>query len=396
MATDGVLSGLRVLDFGRYIAGPQCAAMLGDLGAEVIRVERPAGAEDRALIPLSDRADDGALFLQMNRNKRGMTLNARTPAGREVLGRLVQSADVVVANLPDPALRQLGLDYGSLAQIRPDIVLTTVTAFGEEGPWSDRPGFDGVGQVMSGAAYLSGSGEEPTKSYVLWVDLATAAFCAFATLAALREREQSGRGQHVRGSLLGTALAAANSTLMEEAVLGTGRVRSGNRAQVAGPADIYATLDGWIIVQVVGDAMFRRWAGLVGHPELADDSRFSTDQLRGDHRDELAEIMQPWSAAQTSDEALDALAAAGIPSGPVLSPAQALTHPQVLAGQWLAPIDRDAGITPPVIGLPVTMPHGKRTTAWRAPKLGEHTNQILGELGYEPAAIAQFREKGAI
>lgn len=251
------LEGVRVLDFGRYIAGPYCARLLGDLGADVIRVEKVQGSEDRFVVPLA-HGDAGALFLQMNENKRGMTLDPTKPEAAEIVRRLVTSADVVVANLPARALTGMGLDYDSLASIKSDIILTSVDAFGGGGPWSERPGFDGIGQVMSGAAYLSGEPDTPSKSYVPWVDFGTASFAAFGTMAALMTKQATGQGQHVRGALLKTALTVANSALMEQAVLEPDRVATGNRGQVAGPADIFGTSDGWIIVQVIGNGLFRR------------------------------------------------------------------------------------------------------------------------------------------
>ena len=228
--TSTLLEGIRVLDFGRYIAGPFCAALLADLGADVIRVEKVAGSEDRFIVPLRRDGDGGALYLQVNRSKRGMTLDPMKPQATEIVRRLVATADVVVANLPVPSLEAMGLDYPALAAVKPEIILTTVNAFGTSGPWSDRLGFDGIGQAMSGAAYLSGHPDEPMKSYVQWVDFTAASFAAFGTLAALMQRSRSGRGQHVEASLLGSALTVANSVLMEESVLGTGRIASGNRA----------------------------------------------------------------------------------------------------------------------------------------------------------------------
>ncbi|MFP6840585.1 MAG: CoA transferase, partial [Pseudohongiellaceae bacterium] len=159
-----VLRGIRVLDFGRYIAGPFCGTLLGDMGAEVIRVEKVDGSEDRFLSPISD-SGDGALFMQLARNKLGMTLNPMKPEGQEIVKKLVATADVVIANLPPDTLQRMGLDYDSLAAIKADIILTTVSAFGRGGPYANRVGFDGLGQAMSGAMYLSGTPEQPTKAY---------------------------------------------------------------------------------------------------------------------------------------------------------------------------------------------------------------------------------------
>src|SRR6266508_6705397 len=191
---DGALAGIRVLDFGRYIAGPYCAALLADLGADVIRVERRGGGEDRWVAPVGEDGV-GAMYLVMNRNKRAMTLDPSCSEGREIVKKLVVTADVVVANLPPEVLRSLSLDLESLRRVKPDIILTTVTAFGAGGPWSHKHGFDGIGQVLCGSADLTGRPEEPTRAAVAWVDCGTASLAAFGTLAALMARQKSGRGQ---------------------------------------------------------------------------------------------------------------------------------------------------------------------------------------------------------
>src|SRR5499427_4381153 len=211
----GVLTGVRVLDFGRYIAGPYCAALLADLGADVIRIERLDGGEDRWVAPVGDDGV-GAMYVVMNRNKRGITLDPSAPEGRQIVQRLVATADVVVANLPPEVLRSLALDLESLRRVKPDIILTTVTAFGAGGPWSHRHGFDGIGQVMCGSAYLTGTPEQPMRASVAWVDCGTASLAAFGTLAALMNRQKTGRGQKVEGALLRTAVAFNNPTLVEQ------------------------------------------------------------------------------------------------------------------------------------------------------------------------------------
>src|SRR6266699_5653071 len=241
----GVLDGIRILDFGRYIAGPFCAALLGDLGAEVIRIERLGGGEDRFFIPVGAGEDGGgAMFLAMNRNKLGMTLDPASPKGREITRKLVATADVVVANLPPAVLRSLALDLDSLREVKPDIILTTVTGFGAGGPLSHKHGFDGIGQTMSGAVYLSGMQEQPIASKVPWVDFGTACLSAFGTLAALIERGKTGRGQKVEGALLRTAVAISNAMLIEQALTQADRTRIGNRAFNAAPGDVYRTSDG--------------------------------------------------------------------------------------------------------------------------------------------------------
>lgn len=390
--TSTLLEGIRVLDFGRYIAGPFCAALLADLGADVIRVEKVAGSEDRFIVPLRGDGDGGALYLQVNRSKRGMTLDPMKPQATEIVRRLVATADVVVANLPVPSLEAMGLDYPALAAVKPEIILTTVNVFGTSGPWSDRLGFDGIGQAMSGAAYLSGHPDEPMKSYVQWVDFTAASFAAFGTLAALMQRSRSGRGQHVEASLLGSTLTVANSVLMEESVLGTGRIASGNRVEVAAPADIFATSDGWIIVQAVGRPLFRRLARLIDRPQWLDDVRFATDVSRGDHRDELCEAVVEWCRSRTTDAALAAMADVGVPAGPVLSPHEALAHPQVAGLGFLNPIPYPGlGSPAPVASFPVEMSETPVAAPRAAPELGEHTDEVLSELGFRPGEVAALR-----
>ena len=387
----GVLNGLRVLDFGRYIAGPFCAALLADLGADVIRVEKVRGSEDRFLVPLTGTGD-GALFMQVNRNKRGLTLNPMKPEGREVMRRLAATADVVVANLPDSTLTAIGLDYAALSAVIPDIILTSVSAFGAGGPYSEKVGFDGIGQAMSGAMYLSGRPEEPTKSYVPWVDFTTALSATVGTLAALMARQQSGRGQEVKGSLLASALTVANSTLIEQAVNAPDRVATMNRSQIAAPSDAYRTTDGWILVQSIGQPLFERWTSLIGESHWLEDARFKDDISRGDHGDVISERMASWCAERTTAQALAALEHARLPAGPVYSPQQALDDPHVRAAGFLKAIGfPGAPASAPVADTPFSLSETETTVCQRAPLLGEHTDQILAELGYEPSEIAALR-----
>lgn len=391
-----VLQGIRVLDFGRYIAGPYCAALLAELGAEVIRIEKREGSEDRFVAPVT--ADgEGALFLQMNRNKRSLTLDPMHAEGRELVHRLVRSADVVVANLPQPTLQAMGLDDATLRAIRPDLVLVTSSAFGDQGPMARWVGFDGVGQAMSGAVYLTGPPGQPYRAAVNWVDFGTALHCAFGALAALMERGRSGRGQQVSGSLLGTALTFTNAGLIEQAVIQSNRVPTGNRGQTAAPVDIFRCSDGWLLCQVVGQPLFERWARLVGEPGWIDDPRFATDLLRGEQGELISQRMQAWCEGRTLAGALQALGEARIPCGPVLSPQQALDHPQVQALGLLQPLHYPGLPRPaPVAGVPLAMSAAPPQPPRPAPRLGEHTDALLAELGYGPEQVAGLRARGVV
>ena len=258
-----VLEGIRVLDFGRYIAGPFCATLLGDMGAEVIRIEKVDGSEDRYLSPINENGD-GAMFMQMGRNKKSVTLNPMKPEGREIVKKLVATADVVVANLPPDTLKTMGLDYESLTEIKPDIILTMISAFGTGGPYANRVGFDGLGQAMSGNMFMSGTPDQPVKAYGPFIDFGTASFSAFGTLAALYQRQKTGKGQIVEGSLFNTGLTIMNGTAIEQDAIQRNRVSTLNRSQTSAPADTFKTKDGWVLVQSVGGPLFKRWANLMG------------------------------------------------------------------------------------------------------------------------------------
>ena len=312
-----ILNGIRVLDFGRYIAGPYCAALLGDLGAEVIRVERIDGSEDRYIHPIGNPNGEGAMFMQMNRNKKGLTLNPTKDGSQEIVKKLIESADVVVANLPPQTLKRMGIDYETIKKYNDKIILTTVSAFGHGGPYSERVGFDGVGQAMSGATHLTGYEDEPIKAYSPYVDYGTASLTAMGTLAAIIDREKTGRGQVVEGALFATSLAFMNTHLIEEAITNKNRKAIGNKSPYAGPVDIVKTKDGWIVVQVLGEPLFKRWANLVGAEDFLDDDRFSTDIKRGENSQILSDKTQDWCKDLSSKDALNLLSEAQVPAGPV-------------------------------------------------------------------------------
>lgn len=391
-----ILDGVRVLDFGRYVAGPYCATLLGYLGADVIRIERPGGGEDRYIAPLADD-DGGSVIMQTGCNKRSLTLNLRAAASRDIIERLLETTDVVVANLPPATLDRLGLGYERIAGINPRIVLTSLTAFGTHGPFAERGGFDGVGQAMSGAMFMSGKPGRPAKAAAPYVDYATAVLAAFGTVAALYERQASGYGQQVEGSLLGTALAVFSSHLIEEGGLGLGREPTGNRVQTSAPSDVFACRDGHILLHVIGRGLFRRIAGVIGAADWLDDSELATDIQRGKARDRLCERVQVWCEAQTVDTALARLADAGVPAGPVLSLAEALKHPQAEALSAFKPVGypgREGSV--PVADLPLRLSRTPGGIARPPPVPGAHNRELLEAVGYDAEAIARFARDGVI
>jgi crotonobetainyl-CoA:carnitine CoA-transferase CaiB-like acyl-CoA transferase len=396
-----VLEGIRVLDFGRYIAGPYCAALLADMGAEVIRIEKREGSEDRTLIPVMHETDGspgaGALFLQMNRNKKGLTLDPAHAKGRDIVKRLIKTADVVVVNLPPQTLRHLGLDWESVHAINPRTILTTASAFGSGGPYEERLGFDGVAQAMSGAVYMAGTPEQPVRAAASWVDFGTASLAAFGTMTALFAREKTGRGQHVEGALLRTAVTFMSQTLVEQAVLKKDRVATLNRGQTAGPSDIFKCKDGWITILVNGNPLFKRIAKMMGEEAWLTDPRFATDEARGDNGEVLSARCAQWCEARTVAEALAQLETAKVPAGPILSPQQLLDDPHVKAANYFAEITYP-GLTGKarIPATPITLSETPGTVRHAPPELGAHTDEILTALGLTQAEIADLKMSGAV
>ncbi len=391
-----VLEGVKVLDFGRYIAGPFCAALLADFGAEVIRIDRIGGGEDRFILPVTSQGE-GAQFLQCNRNKRSITLDIDSAEGRAVVRRMVASADVVIANMPPRTLENLGLDYASLSAIKPDIILTASTAFGTHPAMRERVGFDGVGQAISGLVHMGGWPDQPVKAMVPVVDFPTALACALGTVLALMERKTSGKGQEVGASLQQTALNLCSASLIEEAMCKLDRKATLNRAPHYGPSDIFRVKDGWIIAQVLGQGMFKRWTRLIGRPEMFDDPRYADDKKRGEEGEYLSGLMSQWCEQRSSAQALADLEAARIPAGPVRSPRQVLGDPllqETRAFEWMPYPGADGPV--PIAATPLTLSRTPPSIRSRPPAAGEHTDEVLHEYGYSPSEIAALRERGVV
>ena len=387
----GILEGVKVLDFGRYIAGPFCGALLADYGAEVIRIERVSGSEDRYVTPVTEDGQ-GAMFLQLNRNKMGLTLNPTKDKGREIVRRLVQNSDIVIANLPEQTLKSMGLDYDDLKLINPGIILTSNTAFGTTGPYAERVGFDGVAQAMSGAMDMTGQPDQPTKAYAPYVDFCSASLAAFGTLLAYLEKQKTGKGQRVQTSLLQTALTTTNSLLIEQEILNVNRVASMNRAQTSGPSDTFKTQDGWILVQTVGGPLFERWVKLMGEENWLNDERFNDDLSRGENGELISARMSDWCAERTSQEAIQALESSRIPVGEVLKAKETLNEEHILKkGSFIKmkypTMDKEYSVVGPAIELSENP--GQIKT--RSPELGEHNIEILSGLGYTQEDIEQFK-----
>ncbi|WP_176593556.1 CaiB/BaiF CoA-transferase family protein [Sphingobium sp. EM0848] len=392
----GMLEGIRVLDVTRFVAGPAATVLLADLGADVIRIESPGGAEDRSTLPFKEGFHGGVGFTQLGRNKRGLSLDLSKEQGRAVFDRLLTTADIVVANLPRRTAASLGLDYERMAAIKPDIIFVHMTTFGNDGPYADRLGFDAIAQVMSGLTAISGEPGKPMKHNSAWVDMSTGFLAAFGAMAALHHRNRTGEGQKVETNLLQTAMTVGNYFLFDQYFNATNRTGTGNRAQSGGPADLIQTKDGWVYMVALGDPMFRRFMRMIGREDLLDDPRFANDDLRADNGAALSEIVTAWARQYSNAEILPILEANRIPAGPLLTPQEALDDPHV-RDQFIVEVPVDGLSRPaPYIKPPVTFSKTPGIIRKGPPRPGEDAGNVLKEAGFTPEEITALRDQKII
>ncbi|MEY2928041.1 MAG: hypothetical protein RL367_2518 [Pseudomonadota bacterium] len=386
----GILNGVRILDVTRFVAGPAATALLADMGADVIRIEPPGGADDRTTLPIAEGFHGGVGFTQLGRNKRGITLDLSKDQGRAVFDRLLATADIVFCNMPRRPVKSLGLNYERLCEVKPDIIFVHMTTFGSEGPYADRLGFDAIAQVMSGLVHISGEEAKPMKQNSAWVDMSTGFLAALGAVAALRHRDATGEGQQVETNLMQTALTVGNYFLFDQHFNQTNRVGSGNRAQSGGPADLIRTRDGWVYMVALGDPMFRRFMRMIGREELIGDPRFATDELRAENGAYLSEAATAWAGQYGNAEILPILEANNIPAGPLLTPQQALDDPHIKE-QFL--VDVPLGLSKPAPYVRPPVRFGKTASSIRKgpPMPGEDNDEILLEAGYSAEDIAALK-----
>ncbi|MFQ5984340.1 MAG: CaiB/BaiF CoA transferase family protein [Alphaproteobacteria bacterium] len=403
----GPLGGVRVLDLTRVMAGPTCTQLLGDLGADVIKVERPeSGDETRKFGPpfLKDEAGkdttESAYFLGVNRNKRSVVLDLTKPRGQELARRLVACSDVLVENFRVGSLANFGLSYDDLKSDCPRLIYCSITGFGQTGPYATRPGYDFLIQGIGGIMSITGEPDgEPQKVGVPIADIMAGMYAAVAVLAALRHREVTGEGQYIDIGMLDTEVAWLANQAMNYLVSGEPPERLGNAHPNIVPYQVFATADGYVVLAVGNDAQFQRFCGFAGAPELAADARFCTNDARVRHRDELIARLKPIMAAQPSRHWLDGLERLNVGCGPINAIEEVFADPQVRhRGMVVGMAHPLAGRTPVrLIASPMRMSATPVSYRCRPPLLGEHTKEVLRELlDVGEDEFAALRQEGVV
>ena len=377
-----VLEGIRVLDFSRYATGPYATMLLADMGAEVIRVEKPGGAEDRELGPFAPGGENLPYGIIMARNKKGVTLDIKCAEGQELLEKLVQQSDVVVHNYVPGSAESSLLEYERLKQINPSIIVTAVSGFGQSGPYARKVCFDSVAQAMSGAmSYTGFPGNPPTRAALLVVDMSTAVYAALGTLFALYHRQRTGEGQMVDVAMLDTVVSFMNASgiTAEYKLLGYVRQQQGNQSFYCF-GDLFATTDGWVMLNVVGNSTWRRFCRMLGREEWVTDVRFKDNMARYDNRHLISPVVSAWMAERTTEQVMQILDRTRIPCGKVNSIPEMVADPQVQAREMSVNLDFPGVGQVPLPGVVTKLSATPGSIETRAPLVGEHNQQIYCEL----------------
>jgi crotonobetainyl-CoA:carnitine CoA-transferase CaiB-like acyl-CoA transferase len=391
------LLGIVVADLTQNVAGPFCTQILGDMGAEVIKVERPGRGDDARAWAPPYWGDESAAFMAMNRNKKSLALDAKKAGGAEVLQRLIARADVFVQSLRAGAIGELGLDFTGATRINPRLVYCSITAFGRRGPLSDLPGYDPLMQAYGGLMSVNGHpGQEPARVGTSIVDMGTGMWAALGIVAALRQRESTGRAVEVTTALFDTALMWVSYHAM--GYLGSGEVPQpqGSGTAMIAPYQAFPTTDGYAMIAAGSDALFRRLAAALGAPGLADEARFADNPSRVRHRGELVLALSSITRELKTADLLERLRVAGVPSAPILTVDAVLAEPHTRESGVLvsAPHPRVPGYTS--IALPILWNDARPEVRRVPPRLGEHSTDVLTWLGYTLDDVRALRANGVI
>ena len=394
IAASSALARFRVLDLSRVRAGPTCVKQFADFGADVIKIESPPGVDPNEGMGGPRHGPD---MQNLHRNKRAMTLNLKLPEAREIFARLVKTADVVVENYRPDVKYRLGLDYASLEKLNPRIILASISGFGQDGPYRDRPGFDQIAQGMSGLMSVTGApGKGPMRTGAAIADITAGLFAALGVMTALLERETSGRGQWVQSSLLQSGIALLDFQAARYLMKGEVPPQVGNDHPTSMPTSAYATADGHINVAASGEGMWARLCEAIGRPELLDAAEFKGLEKRAQNRAKLNEILNQELKKRPSAQWVEMLNGAGVPCGPIYSVDQVFADPQVQHLEAAAAVEHPKLGRSRLVNQAVKLSRTGASIAAATPELGQHTDEILEELGYSDADIRGLRERKAV
>lgn len=390
----GILQGHRVIDLSRYIAGPYCAMLLGDMGADVIKVERPGGEEARYMKPAI--GDLSTYFMIINRNKRSITLNFKNPTGKKILLELLENTDVLIENFRPGVMKRLGLGWETLHSLFPRLIMVSISGFGQEGPYAQRPGFDSVAQAMGGL--MNQTGDDKPVVCGTWVgDYSAGLHAAFATALALYDRQTTGCGQHIDVALLDSVFGWLRTAAPDFLLFQKKHNRKGARDTYRCPVGTFETKDGYIYITATTPQQFENLCQVANHPEWATDERFSTENARLENSEELTKKITAFTKTVFSKELLERLTAADVPCAPINDIEQVLENPQIQYRKQLVWTETSDGIRIPVPGIVPKLSNKPGDIRLAPPHLGEHNNEVYnGLLGMSDDEISELKKEGVI
>ena len=391
------LAGIKVLDLSRVLAGPSCGQLFADMGADVIKIEDREGDENRRWLPVIDGR--GANFMSVNRGKRGMTLNLKSPRGQEILARLVRRSDVLIENFPPDTAARLGLSWDKLSAINENLIHLSITGYGARGPLRNRPGYDNMLQAFTGMMAMTGEADAgPARLGPSLIDMGTGMLAFAGACAALLARAQGkAKGQHVEASLMQTAVAQLGYHFTAYTMAGVVPQRTGSAVWHIVPYQAFRTADGWVLAGATNDAVWVRLAAAIGMAHLATDPLYVNARGRSERREELIALISPKFLAAGTEEWVRRLDAARVPCSAVQDVAQVIAHPQVAAMDMVHEVDDGRGGKLKLAGVPLCMSATPPQPGRRPPELGEHTDSVLrDDLGFSPEEIAALRAEEAI
>jgi len=394
IATSSALKRFRILDLSRVRAGPSCVRQFSDFGADVIKIESPPGTDPNDNMGGPRHGPD---MQNLHRNKRAMTLNLKVPEGKEVFLRLVKTADVVVENFRPDVKFRLGIDYESLAKVNPRIILASISGFGQDGPYRDRPGFDQIAQGMSGLMSVTGlPGQGPVRTGAAIADVSAGLWAALGIMTALLEREVSGKGQWVQSSLLNAGIGLLDFQAARYVMKSEVPQQVGNDHPTSMPTSAYKTKDGYINVAASGDGMWKRVCQVIGREELASDERFRGNEQRARNRGPLNALLNEALAKKNSAEWIETFNKIGVPCGPIYKMDEVFADPQVKHLQAAVEVEHPKIGRYKILNQPVKLSRTPAEIKTATPELGAHTDEILAEAGFSNEEIKALRAKGAI